>query len=136
MSMRHNDVDQALNDLAERVIGAAIEVHRHLGAGFVEKTYQKALMIELRLRGIAFAEELPIQLSYKDESIGDGRIDLLVEDNLVVELKACEPNPDRYRRQVTAYLKATGLQLGLVINFEADVLKDGIARVAHTHDPV
>lgn len=124
--------DEDLNRLAEQVIGAAIEVHRHLGPGFQEITYQRALMVELRHRGIPFQDEVPVVLDYKGVSIGEGRIDLLIDGRLVVELKATEPKPDGFRRQVSAYLKATSNQLGLVINFNVAVLKDGIARVVHT----
>lgn len=120
-----------IEQLVEQVIGAAIEVHRHLGPGFKEATYQKALQIELRLREIPYQTEVPVRLCYKDEVVGDGRIDLLVDDRLVVELKAAETKPDRFRRQVVAYLKAADLPLGLVINFEVDLLKDGLARVSN-----
>ena len=124
--------DQELNGLAERVIGAAIEVHRHLGAGFLEVTYQRALMIELRLRDIPFQEQVPVSLCYKEESVGDGIMDLLIDGRLIVELKATEPKSDGFRRQAVTYLRAAGLQLGLVINFNTTVLKDGIARVVHS----
>lgn len=124
-------VDDELNNLVERVIGAAIEVHRSLGPGFAESTYQRALAIELRLREISFELEVPVQLRYKDEILGEGRIDVLVEGRLVLELKAAGVNPKKYRRQVVSYLKATGLHLGLIINFETDVLKKGISRVIH-----
>jgi GxxExxY protein len=76
-----------LNQLAEQVIAAAIEVHRHLGAGFEEATYHRAMRVELSKRGIDFASEAPVELRYKEAVIGMGRIDLLVADQLVVELK-------------------------------------------------
>ncbi|MEM9416529.1 MAG: GxxExxY protein [Planctomycetota bacterium] len=121
-----------LNLLAEKVIGAAIEVHRQLGPGFLEVTDKRALVVELRLRGIAYQEEVPVMLRYKGEPIGEGRIDLLIEGVLIIELKATEPKPDGFRRQVVTYLKASGLRLGLVINFNTSVLKDGIARAVHS----
>lgn len=124
-------IDEALNELAERVIGAAIEVHRALGAGFQESTYHRALLIELAEQGMAVASEVPVSLRYKGKTIGEGRIDLLVEGRLVVELKAAAANPKKYRRQVVTYLKAGGYRLGLVINFESELLRDGIARVAN-----
>ena len=124
-------IDAELNELSDRVIGAAIEVHRALGPGFQELTYQRAMLIELYRREIRVESEVPITLKYKDEQIGNGRIDLLVEGRLVVELKSAEANPKKYRKQVVVYLKATGLRLGLVINFEADLLKEGICRVAN-----
>lgn len=126
----HSSLDHE-SELTEAVIGAAIEVHRQLGAGFQEKTYHRALMIELEERGIVFRSEVPVQLEYKGRDIGEGRIDLLIEEQLVVELKAAEDNPKKYRRQVVAYLRASKLRLGLVINFEAELLRDGIARVAN-----
>jgi len=122
-------VDPALDALIERVIGAAIEVHRELGPGFQEITYQRALMIEFDLCGISYEAEVPVTLEYKGQPIGEGRIDLLIDKRLVLELKAAEANPRRFSRQVASYLKATRLSIGLVINFYADVLKDGIARV-------
>ncbi|MEM1210443.1 MAG: GxxExxY protein [Planctomycetota bacterium] len=121
-----------MNDLAERVIGSAIAVHRELGPGFAEATYHRALTVQLEEDGIAFESEVPVQLTYHGQSIGDGRIDLLIEQKLIVELKAAEANPDKYRRQAACYLKATGLQLALVINFEADTIKQGLSRVIHT----
>jgi len=122
-------VPDALNAMTDKVIGAAIEVHRELGAGFHETTYHRALMVELELRGIPFTSEVPVTLVYKEKPIGDGRIDLLVDNQLIVELKAAPANPKRYRRQVLSYLKAMDLRLGLIINFEVEILKDGIARV-------
>lgn len=82
-------------------------------------------------RGLNFEAELPVQVVYRDRVIREGRIDLLVEGCLVVELKAAEANPKKYQRQVAVYLKATGHRLGLVINFEASRLVDGISRVAN-----
>lgn len=122
-------VPPALNELAEKVIGAAIEVHRELGAGFQETTYHRALMIELELLGIPYKSETPVSLEYKGHTIGEGRIDLFIANQLIVELKSAVANPKQYRKQVLSYLKATGMRLGLVINFEVEVLKDGITRV-------
>ncbi len=125
-------LDSGLEELAQQVIGAAIEVHRHLGPGFAEATYQRALSRELMLRSIAHRLEAPVSITYKDQAVAKGSIDILVEEQLVVELKAAEARPRRYHRQVSAYLKATGLQLGLIINFDCDTLKDGLARVINT----
>lgn len=118
-----------LNRLSESVIGAAIEVHRHLGSGFLESTYEKALSIELDLRGIKHRCQVPVALTYKDQSIGDGKLDLLVEDRLIVELKAVSGLSDAHKTQVLAYLKATNFKLGLLINFHNPLLKNGIKRV-------
>lgn len=123
-----NEMDH-LNRLSEVVIGAAIEVHRHLGAGFLELTYEKALSIELDLRGVRHQIQKPVSLTYKDKPIGDGKIDVLVEDVLIVELKAVKELVDAHKTQVLAYLVATGLKLGLLINFHSPLLKDGVRRV-------
>ncbi|MEM9418933.1 MAG: GxxExxY protein [Planctomycetota bacterium] len=120
------------DELVTAVIGAAIEVHRAFGAGFKESTYHKSMMVELGLRGIEFESEVPVVLKYKDKPVGEGRIDLLIKNCLVVELKAAESAPSKYRRQVVAYLKATGHTLGLVINFEVELLKDGVSRVSNS----
>ncbi len=119
----------SLDGLIERVIGCAIEVHRELGPGFQEITYHRALMIELDLCDISYKAEVPVTLNYKDQPIGEGRIDLLIDSRLIVELKATEDNPRTFSRQVASYLKASGLPIGLVINFQVAVLKDGLARV-------
>lgn len=124
-------VDAVLNELSERVIGAAIELHRHLGSGFLESTYEKALAIELELRGIPFAMQVPVQLRYKDRPIGDGKIDLLIDQRIIVKLKAIAALTDAHKSQVLAYLKATGLTLGLLINFHEPVLAQGVRRIAN-----
>lgn len=128
----HTAVPDDVNELSHRVIGAAIAVHRSLGPGFAEATYSRAMQVELQHQGIAFTTEHPVQLRYREQVIGDGRIDLLIDGRLVVELKAVETPAREYRRQVTAYLKAAGLHLGLVINFCVPVLKEGVARVINT----
>lgn len=104
MSERNLSRDE-LNALSQRVIGAAIEVHRALGPGFRELTYRRALEIELSSLGIGFESEYPVSLTYRDQPIGEGRIDLLIEDELIVEFKAAEPNPKKYSRQVVVYFK-------------------------------
>lgn len=135
MPVVHVDIDPRLNELAEQVIASAIEVHRHLGPGFLESTYHRALAIELRRRGVSFTSEVPVTLTYKDEPIGDGRIDMLVDGALIVELKAVEGSCERFRRQVALYLRASGHTLALLLNFHGELMKDGILRVVHTHNP-
>ncbi|MEM9347885.1 MAG: GxxExxY protein [Planctomycetota bacterium] len=123
------ELSEELNRLSHDVIGAAIEVHRILGPGFLERSYQRALAIELRIRGIQHTLESPIHLDYKGESIGEGRIDLLVGNELVIELKTVEKLAEIHEAQALVYLKATGYQLALLINFNTPVLKDGIKRI-------
>ena len=118
-----------LDRLAHEVIGAAIDVHRALGPGYLESVYEAALCIELSPRGIIFSRQHPIAVHYKENAVGEGRIDILVEDSLVVELKAVENLLPIHNAQVISYLKATRNQLGLLINFNTVVLRDGIKRV-------
>ncbi len=123
------DVNPKINAITEQVIGAAIEVHKALGPGYLESTYQKALSVELRLRQIKHACESPISLTYKNHAVGEGRLDLLVADRVVVELKAVDRLAPIHHAQVISYLKATGHPIGLLINFNTEVLKDGLKRI-------
>ena len=110
------------------VIGAAIEVHRVLGPGFLESVYEEALCVELSLRGIPFARQVPVGVAYKGETVGAARLDLLVDECLIVELKAVEIIAPIHVAQVISYLKATRLALGLLITFNVTVLRRGIKR--------
>ena len=121
--------DQKLDQLAHSVIGAAIEVHRELGPGFLEHLYEKALCIELTTCEISFARQVAIPMRYKGEEIGEGRIDLVVDGSLVIELKAADSLLPIHTAQVLSYLRATGLTLGLLINFNVPLLKDGVKRI-------
>ena len=103
MDNKPDPIPDSLNTFAEKVIGAAIEVHRALGPGFHEITYRRALEIELKLRQLRFEIEMPVALKYKNEDIGQGRIDLLIEGALVLELKAAEANP----KNITSRLRST-----------------------------
>ncbi len=120
---------------AHEVIGAAIEVHRILGPGVLEQIYQKALLHEFRLRGIPAEPQHQVALSYKGESLGEGLLDFLVAGCLVVELKTVDRLAPIHTAQVISYLKATGLRLGLLINFNTPVLRDGIKRVVWSEPP-
>lgn len=123
---------ERVDDLAKQVIGAAVEVHRILGPGYLESVYEEALAIEFTLRGIAFERQKPIQLIYKDNPVGDSRLDFLIDGELVVELKAIEIVHPIHAAKVISYLKMTGLDLGLVINFHVELLKDGVKRIVLT----
>jgi GxxExxY protein len=118
-----------LDELARRVIGAAIEVHRHLGPGFLEAVYEEARSVEFRLRGILFERQKVIAVGYKEVSVGEGRLDFLIGGRLIVELKAIEGLAPIQKAQVISYLKAAHLHLGLLINFNVPVLKDGLQRI-------
>jgi GxxExxY protein len=110
---------------AREVIGAAIEVHRHLGPGHLEEVYFEALAIEMTLRGIPFARQVPVKISYKGQEVGKGRLDFLVADILIVEVKACSALVAIHGVQCESYLTITNLQLALLLNFNVIKLKDG-----------
>jgi GxxExxY protein len=114
---------------ANAVIGAALEVHRVLGPGFLESVYEEAMAVELGLRQIRFERQKPIGVLYKGCPIGEGRLDFFVQDSLVVELKAAEKLLPIHQAQVMSYLKATGYRLGLLINFHERLLREGVRRV-------
>ena len=120
------------DDLTGEVIGAAIEVHRVLGAGYLESVYQGALAVELRSRGIGFEKEKIIAVTYKGNPIGESRLDFLIENTLVVELKAVANLTPLHEAQVLSYLKATNNNLALLINFNVTRLKNGIKRIIRT----
>lgn len=120
-----------MNDqLTEHVIGAAIEVHRLLGPGLLESIYEEALCVELQLRGIAFERQVNIDVLYKGHIIKGQRLDLLVEGQVVVELKSQAKSPETAIAQVLSYLKATGMRRGLLINFGLPRLCDGLKRIS------
>ena len=115
--------------LTEQIIGCAIEVHRNLGPGLLESIYEKALCHEFNARGMRYECQKIIPIIYKNINLGDFRLDLLIEDRIIVELKAVERNDPVFKAQLLSYLKLTGKQLGLLINFNVPLLKDGITRV-------
>ena len=125
---------ERLNQLSGVVVGAAIEVHRQLGPGFLETVYESALAVELDLRGVRYLRQALIAVSYKGNMVGEGRLDLLVENCLIVELKAVDALTNLHQAQLMSYLKATGHRLGLLINFNVPVLKQGVRRVVYGKD--
>jgi len=104
-------------EITDVIIAATIAVHRELGPGFLESIYEQALAVEFALRGIAFVRQKPIPLFYRDHQIGEHRLDFLVEDKIVVELKAVEALENVHFAIVRSYLKAAGLADGLIVNF-------------------
>jgi GxxExxY protein len=125
-------IEPELDRLSYEVIGAAIEVHRALGPGYLESIYEEAMCVELKLRGIAYERQLPVRIAYKGVSIGEHRLDLLIEGKLIVELKTVESLASIHSAQAISYLKATGHHLALIINFNSTVLKEGIKRIVRT----
>lgn len=128
--MNHRDTEAQRDPITEKVIDAAIEVHRHLGPGLLESAYEKCLCWELREAGMTVREQVPVSVRYKEIELGIGyRLDLVVEDRLIVELKTVEKILPVHEAQVLTYLKLSGLRTGLVLNFAVAVLKDGIRRL-------
>ncbi|MEW5947890.1 MAG: GxxExxY protein [Thermodesulfobacteriota bacterium] len=107
-----------VNDVTYKVNGAVFEVNRVLGGGFLEKVYETALLIELKDRGLKADSQVPIKVYYKDNIVGEYVADILVEDNVVLELKAVDQLDKIHEAQLLNYLKATGMRLGLLINFK------------------
>ena len=117
--------------LSGRIIGAAIEVHRHLGPGLLESAYEACLAYELIERGMKVARQVPLPVLYKGVSVECGyRIDLIVDDLIICELKSVERLMEVHQAQMLSYLKLSGLHLGLLINFNQRVLRHGIKRIA------
>lgn len=120
-----------MNDvLTQKIIGAAIEIHRTLGPGLLESIYEEALCHEFDLRGTHFRRQVEIDVIYKNKVIKGQRIDILVEDEVIVEIKSLSRLPDVSTAQILSYLKATGLKRGLLINFGAKMLRDGVKRIS------
>ena len=121
-----------INDLTGEVIRAAIEVHKGLGPGLLESAYEECLCHELKLRNIPFIRQKEIPIEYKGVKLNCGyRIDVVVADKVILEIKACEELKRIYDAQLLTYLKLTGIKVGLLINFNVPVLKDGIKRISN-----
>jgi len=122
-----------INDLSGKVIGAAMEVHRHLGPGLLESVYEQCLCEELQLRKIAYERQKNLPVEYKKRKLDCGyRLDVVVEGMIIVELKSCEKIEEIHKAQLLTYLKLSGLKLGLIFNFNVPVLKEGIIRMVNT----
>jgi GxxExxY protein len=115
--------------LSGRLIGAAIEVHSILGPGYTEVVYARALRRELRRREVPYESEVPIEVVYKGDLIAEFRIDLVIDERLVVELKAVDSITSVHVAQTLAYLKASGIRVGLIVNFNVPRLQQGLRRV-------
>ncbi|HEY3303680.1 MAG TPA: GxxExxY protein [Candidatus Binatia bacterium] len=121
-----------VNGLTEKIIGAAIEVHKVLGPGLLESAYEVCLAHELSLANISFERQLPLPITYKSLPLDCGyRLDFLVERTVVLELKAMDGLQPIHQAQLLTYLKLGGWPLGLLINFNVPVLKNGIKRIVH-----
>jgi GxxExxY protein len=124
--------DKASDAVASVVFDAALEVHRHLGPAFVESVYENALCHELRRRRVRFERQVAVPVRYKGLLVGEGRADLVVGERVVVELKALPALGPVHLAQVISYLRATGLPLGLLVNFGERHVRTGFRRVVLT----
>jgi GxxExxY protein len=115
--------------LTEKIIGCAIDVHRSLGPGLLESTYESALCVEFQLSALNFQRQLIVPVIYKNQPTGDYRLDLVVEKAVVVEIKSVDRFDPIFETQLLTYLKITGLKRGLLLNFNSRLLKDGIKRL-------
>jgi GxxExxY protein len=121
-----------INQLTGQIIGAAIEVHKTLGPGLLETAYEECLCRELSLRGFSYERQKEVPVKYKGVRLDCGyRLDIVVSESVVLELKACDRLERIHQAQLLTYLKLTGIKYGLLINFNVPVLKDGIKRMVN-----
>ena len=123
-----------LNQLSSQIIRAAINVHKELGPGLLESVYQSCMVIELRNMGLKVQSEVPLPIFYRGQKVHEEgfRLDLLVDDTIIVELKSVEQVQDVHKKQLLTYLRLANKPLGLLINFNETVLKNGITRIINT----
>jgi len=121
-----------INKLSSEVIGAAIEVHKTLGPGLLESAYEECLCHELSLQGLSFERQKPLAVTYKEKLLDCGyRLDIVVEKKIILELKSCEKIEPIHKAQLLTYLRLSGINLGLILNFNVPVMRNGIARVVN-----
>jgi len=121
-----------MNELTQKIIGAAIEVHKALGPGLLESAYEECLAYELLIANVSFERQVPLPVSYKSVQLDCGyRLDFLIEHTVVLELKALESLQPIHEAQLLTYLKLGGWPIGLLINFNVPVLTKGIKRMVH-----
>jgi len=123
--------DPGRNLITNGIIGCRIAVHRELGPGQLESVYGKAMAIEMEFRGIHFQQQWPVLLTYRGQVVGEVRLDFLVEQQVILELKAVEQIAPAHKVQMVSYLRMTKLKLGLIMNFNVSRLVDGIKRFAN-----
>jgi GxxExxY protein len=122
-----------LNTISSKIIGAAIEVHKTIGPGLLESAYEECLCHELDLRGLSIERQKPLSLTYKGKRMDCGyRLDVVVENVVLIELKSIEVIQPIHKAQLLTYLKLSGLTLGLLLNFNVTVMRDGIVRLVNS----
>ena len=121
-----------INDLTGKIIGAAIEVHKALGPGLLESAYEECLCYEFQQKKMSFERQKPLPIIYKEVELDCGyKLDVVVENIIILELKACKKIEPIHEAQLLTYLKLSGMKVGLLINFNVPVLKDGIKRLVN-----
>jgi GxxExxY protein len=121
-----------MNQLSSKIIGAAIEVHKSLGPSLLESTYEECLCHELSIQGLSFEKQKPLPIDYKGKRLDCGyRLDIVVENEIILELKSCEKIESIHKAQLLTYLKLSGLNLGLILNFNVPFMREGIVRIVN-----
>ena len=126
------EVMMNMNQLSSKILGAAIEVHKTLGPGLLESAYEECLCHELSIQGLLFEKQKPLSIDYKGKKLDCGyRLDIVVEKAIIIELKSCEKIEPIHKAQLLTYLKLSGLNLGLILNFNEPLMRDGIVRIVN-----
>ena len=121
-----------MNQLSSKIIGTAIEVHKTLGPGLLESAYEECLCHELSIQGLLFEKQKPLSIDYKGKKLDCGyRLDIIVEKAVIIELKTCEKIEPIHKAQLLTYLKLSGINLGLILNFDVSLMRDGIVRIVN-----
>ena len=121
-----------INQLSSKIIGAAIQVHKALGPGLLESAYEECICHELSSQSLSIEIQKPLAINYKGIKLDCGyRLDIVVENTIILELKSCEKIEPIHKAQLLTYLKLSGLNLGLILNFNVPVMRDGIVRIVH-----
>ena len=127
-SLPHKRLPEQDDPLTRKIIACAIEVHKRLGPGLLEKLYQEAMVVEMELCGLKVEKNVKVPVEYKGRYIGEYFIDILVEGDVILELKSVERHDPIFEAQILSYMKLTGKKVGLLINFNSKMVKDGIKR--------
>ena len=127
-TLPYKQASQQDDPLTRKIIACAIEVHKRLGPGLLEKLYKESMVIEMELCGLKVEKNVKVAVDYRGKPIGEYFIDLLVEDAVILELKSVERHDPVFEAQVLSYMKLTGKKVGLLINFNSKMVKDGIKR--------
>ncbi len=121
-----------INQLSSKIIGAAIQVHKALGPGLLESAYEECICYELSYQGFSIERQKPLAINYKGIKLDCGyRLDIVVENTIILELKSCKKIEPIHKAQLLTYLKLSGLNLGLILNFNVSVMRDGIVRIVN-----